>query len=146
MESWVQKGYFIEDLSIGMEASYEREVTEDLINKFAEISGDTNPVHVNEAYAKTTRFKGRIAHGLLTASFVSTVLGTMLPGPGCIYLHQDLVFRLPVRIGDVVVSSVKVEKINWHRRVVTLSCQCTVKGRVVMGGEAIMMVPSNENS
>ncbi len=146
MESRVQTGYFIEDLSIGMEASYEREVTEELVNLFAEVSGDSNPVHMDEEYAKTTRFKGRIAHGLLTASFVSTVLGTQLPGPGCIYLHQDLVFRFPVRFGDTVISSVKVEKINWHRRVVTLACQCTVKGRVVMGGQAMMMVPSRENS
>lgn len=146
MENAVVTGYFLEDLSIGMEASYERVVTEDLIIKFAEISGDTNPVHMDEDYAKTTRFKGRIAHGLLTASFVSTVLGTILPGPGCIYLHQDLVFRLPVKIDDTVISSVKIEKINWHRRVVTLSCKCTVNGRVVMGGEAVMMVPSRENA
>ncbi len=146
MESRVKTGYFIEDLSIGMEASYEREVTEELVNLFAEVSGDSNPVHMDEEYAKTTRFKGRIAHGLLTASFVSTVLGTQLPGPGCIYLHQDLVFRFPVRFGDTVISSVKVEKINWHGRVVTLACQCTVKGRVVMGGQAMMMVPSRENS
>lgn len=146
MENRVQTGFFIEDLSIGMEASYEREVTEALIDKFAEVSGDTNPVHMDDEFAKTTRFKGRIAHGLLTASFVSTVLGTQLPGPGCIYLHQDLVFRYPVRIGDVVIASVKVEKINWHRRVVTLTCQCTVKGRVVMGGQAMMMVPSRESA
>ena len=146
MESDEMRSYYIEDLSIGMEASFEREVSEDLIVKFAQVSGDTNPVHMGEEFAKKTRFKGRIAHGLLTASFVSTVLGTRLPGAGSIYLHQDLVFRAPVRIGDVVTASVKVEKINWHRRVVTLSCSCTVKGRMVMGGQAMMMVPSNEKA
>lgn len=137
-------GYYIEDLEIGMEDSFEKEVTEALILAFAEISGDTNPVHVDEDYAKTTRFKGRIAHGILSASFISTVLGTKLPGPGSIYLHQDLVFRAPVRIGDVVTSSVRVEKINFHRRVVTLSCKCTVNNRVVINGEAVMMVPPRE--
>ncbi len=137
-------GYYIEDLEIGMEESFVKEVTEELIIAFAEISGDTNPVHLDEEYAKTTRFKGRIAHGLLTAGFISTVLGTKLPGPGSIYLHQDLIFRAPVRIGDVVTSSVKVEKINFHRRVVTLSCSCSVNNRVVIGGEAVMMVPPRE--
>lgn len=144
MEPPLHDGYCVEDLSIGMEASYEREVTEEMVVKFAELSGDTNPVHMDEEFAKNTRFKGRIAHGLLTASFLSTVLGTRLPGPGSIYLHQDLVFRAPVRIGDVVIASVKVEKINWHRRVVTLPCRCTVNGRVVMGGQAVMMVPSRD--
>lgn len=138
------QGYCIEELSIGMEASFEREVTEELVAQFAEVSGDRNPVHLDEAYAANTRFKGRIAHGLLTASFISTVLGTKLPGAGSIYLRQDLVFRAPVRFGDVVTTSVKVEKVNWHRRVVTLSCQCEVKGRVVLGGQAVMMVPSCE--
>lgn len=144
MENAVNSGYCIEDLEIGMEASFEKEVTEALINSYAELSGDTNPVHIDEEFAKTTRFKGRIAHGLLSASFLSTVLGTKLPGPGSIYLHQDLVFRAPVRIGDVVIASVKVEKINFHRRVVTLSCSCKVNNRVVIGGEAVMMVPTRE--
>ncbi len=137
-------GYTIEDLEIGMEASFEKEITEALIINFAEISGDHNPVHLDEEYAKTTRFKGRIAHGLLTAGFLSTVLGTKLPGPGSIYLHQDLIFRAPVRIGDLVTASVRVEKVNFHRRVVVLSCRCSVKNRVVIGGEAVMMVPSSK--
>ncbi len=136
------RGYGIEELELGMEASFEKEITEDLINQYAELSGDYNPVHTDEAFAKTTRFKGRIAHGLLTGSFISTVLGTKLPGPGCIYLHQDLVFRAPVRIGEVVIASVKVEKVNFHRRVVVLSCKAEVNNRVVLQGEAVMMVPS----
>jgi len=138
------RGYGIEELEIGMEASYEREITEELVAQYAELSGDFNPVHMDEEFAKGTRFKGRIAHGLLTASFLSTVLGTKLPGPGSIYLHQDLIFRAPVRFGDVVLSSVKVEKVNLHRRVVVLSCKCEVKGRAVLQGEAVMMVPSYE--
>ncbi|GJM03820.1 MAG: (R)-hydratase [Rhodomicrobium sp.] len=139
-------GYLIEDLEVGMEATYEREVTEALIVAFAEVSGDTNPVHLDEEYAKTTRFKGRIAHGLLTASFLSTILGTKLPGEGSIYLHQDLVFRAPVRIGDVVLAGVKVEKINFHRRVVVLSCYAKVRNRTVLQGEAVMMVPSRDQT
>lgn len=140
------QGYTIEDIQVGMEASFSREITESLVNSFAEITGDYNPVHVDEEYANNTRFKGRIAHGLLTASFLSTVLGTKLPGPGAIYMHQDLVFRAPVRFGEVVVASAKVEKINIHRRVVVLSCKCTVEGKVVLNGEAVMMVPSNAKS
>ena len=146
MQTATGEGYVIEELSIGMEAAFERRVTEALIDLFAEVSGDTNPVHLDEDYAAKTRFKGRIAHGLLTASFVSTVLGTKLPGAGSIYLHQDLVFRAPVRIDDVVTARVQVTKINWHRRVVTLSCACEVEGRVVMGGQAVMMVPSREKA
>lgn len=146
MNDCEMRGYTIEELQVGMEASFEREITEDLVNRFAEVSGDINPVHVDEDYANKSRFKGRIAHGLLTASFLSTVLGTKLPGPGAIYMHQDLVFRAPVRFGETVLASVKVEKTNLHRRVVVLSCKCEVDGRVVLQGEAVMMVPSNKKS
>ena len=100
MDAIVKKGRYFEDLEVGMEASYERTVTEADIVSFAQVSGDTNPVHLDEDYAAGTIFKQRIAHGMLTASYVSTVFGTRLPGPGAIYVSQTLNFRAPVRIGD----------------------------------------------
>jgi 3-hydroxybutyryl-CoA dehydratase len=95
-------GYFLEDLQPGMTASYARTVTEADVILFAGVSGDQNPVHLNQEFAEGTRFKGRIAHGMLTASFISTVLGNKLPGPGCIYVSQNLKFKAPVRAGDTV--------------------------------------------
>jgi len=95
-------GYYIEDLAPGMTALYARTVTDADIVLFAGISGDVNPVHLNHEFAANTVFEGRIAHGLLTASFISTVLGTKLPGPGCVYLSQNLKFKAPVRSGDTV--------------------------------------------
>ena len=97
-------GYYLEDLELGMTAIYAKTVTEADVVLFAGISGDINPVHLDNEFAKGTMFKGRIAHGMLTASFISTVLGTNLPGPGCIYVSQNLKFRAPVRIGDTVRS------------------------------------------
>ena len=95
-------GYCIEDLSVGMSAVYARTVTETDIVLFSGVSGDSNPVHMNELYARGTIFKTRIVHGMLTASFLSTVIGSKLPGPGSIYLSQNLRFRAPVRAGDTV--------------------------------------------
>ena len=95
-------GYYFEDLTPGMSTSYTRTVTEKDITQFAEVSGDTNPVHLDEEFAATTRFKKRIAHGMLSGSYISTVVGTKLPGPGCLYVSQTLKFRAPVYIGDKV--------------------------------------------
>ena len=108
--------YFFEDLELGMEASHEKTVSEDDIASFAEVSGDYNPVHMDEDYAAGTFFKSRIAHGMLTASFISTVLGTRLPGPGCIYLSQNLRFLAPVRIGDTVKALARVASLDMTRR------------------------------
>jgi len=135
-----QHGYYLEDLSIGQSAQMSRVVTEETINKFAEISGDTNPVHLDEDYAKTTLFKGRIAHGMLAASYVSAVFGTQLPGPGAIFVSESLRFKAPVRIGDEVVASVTIRDINMEKRRVTFDCACTVNDKVVMDGEALIMV------
>jgi 3-hydroxybutyryl-CoA dehydratase len=134
--------YFIEDLKAGMEASYERNVTEADIIAFAAVSGDTNPMHLDEAYAATTDFKGRIAHGMLTASYISTVIGTKLPGPGAIYLSQSLRFMAPVRIGDVVRAVVRVIHLDPRRRRARLACFCFVGATVVLEGEANVKVPS----
>ncbi len=135
-------GYYLEDLEIGQSASMTKTVTEQAIEHFAELSGDTNPLHLNEDYARTTPFKGRIAHGALSASYISAVLGTDLPGPGCIYLSKSLRFRAPVRIGDDVVARVTVRDINHEKRRVTFDCACEVDGKVVLDGEALIMVDS----
>ena len=135
-------GYFLEDLAPGMEAALERVITEGDLVAFAEVSGDTNPVHLDEAYAATTPFRTRIAHGMLTASLISAVLGTRLPGPGAVYLSQSLRFRAPVKIGDRVRTTVRVTGIDARRRRVTLACDCAVGDTVVLDGEAVVMVPS----
>ncbi len=133
-------GYYLEDLQVGMTAEFSKTVTEADIVAFAEVSGDTNPVHMDEAFAAATPFKGRIAHGMLGASLISTVLGTKLPGPGCIYVSQDLRFKAPVRIADTVVAKVTVTEIIPEKRRVTFACECRVGDTVVIDGAATMMV------
>jgi 3-hydroxybutyryl-CoA dehydratase len=134
--------YFFEDLELGMEASHEKTVSEDDIASFAEVSGDYNPVHMDEDYAAGTFFKSRIAHGMLTASFISTVLGTRLPGPGCIYLSQNLRFLAPFRIGDTVKALARVASLDMTRRRAQFACHCEVNGKIVVEGEAMVFVPS----
>ncbi|MEQ8355444.1 MAG: MaoC family dehydratase [Kiloniellaceae bacterium] len=133
-------GYFIEDLSVGMTAVFAKTVTDADITMFAGISGDTNPVHLDESFAEKTMFAGRIAHGMLSASFISTVFGTRLPGPGCIYLRQDLRFKAPVKVGDTVEARVTVKEILSQKKRVTFDTVCTVDETVVLEGEASLMV------
>lgn len=133
-------GYYLEDLSVGMTDVYSKTVSEADIVMFAGISGDTNPVHLCQLFAEGTVFKERIAHGMLSASFISTVLGTRLPGPGCIYLSQNLRFRAPVKAGDTVVARVTVKAIDQEKKRVTLETLCSVGDTVVIEGEAIAMV------
>ena len=137
----MSNGLYLEDLDVGMSATYAKTVSEADIVLFAGISGDSNPVHVDDDYARDTMFKGRIAHGMLTASFISAVLGTRLPGPGCIYLSQNLRFKAPVRIGDTVRAVVEVTGIDRDRARITVSTRCTVGDRTVIDGEAVLMVP-----
>lgn len=132
---------YLEDLSLGRTATYSRVVTAADIDAFAAVTGDENPVHLDEVYAAGTRFGGRIAHGMLSAGYISTVLGTRLPGPGAIYLSQTLRFRKPVRIGDEVVATARVTAIDEARARVTLETTCTVGGDVVVEGEAVVMAP-----
>ncbi|WP_417428036.1 MaoC family dehydratase [Kiloniella sp.] len=139
-----QQGYYIEDLNEGMEASFSKTVTEADIVLFAGISGDTNPVHIDEEAAKKSVFEGRIAHGMLTASYLSTVLGTRLPGPGCIYLSQSLRFKGPVRIGDTVTAIVRVKEVMSSKKRVVLETLCQVRGKDVLDGEAMVMVSSRD--
>ena len=134
-------GYDIEDLTVGLSATFAKTITEADIVMFAGASGDNNAVHINEEFAQTTQFKGRIAHGMLTASLISTVLGTKLPGPGCIYLNQSLKFLAPVRAGDTVRAEVTITTIDRERRRVTFATVCKVGGKNVLEGEAITMVP-----
>ncbi|WP_298725605.1 MaoC family dehydratase [uncultured Ferrovibrio sp.] len=133
-------GYYLEDLSVGMSEVYSKTVAESDIVAFAELSGDTNPVHLDEDFAAKSPFKGRIAHGMLGASLLSTVFGTKLPGPGCIYVSQDLRFKAPVRIGDTVVAKVTILEINQEKRRVKFACECRVGDTVVIDGEAVLMV------
>lgn len=141
MSSEVQSHY-IEDLEVGMTASFTKTVKDEDIVRFADISGDTNPVHLDEAYAEKTLFKGRIAHGMLSAAFISTVFGTRLPGAGCIYLSQSLKFRAPVKIGDTVEARVTITAIDKAKRRVTFETKCLVGDTVVVEGEAQLLVPS----
>jgi 3-hydroxybutyryl-CoA dehydratase len=134
--------YCIEDLEIGMEAAHERVVTGSDIETFAELSGDNNPVHLDADFAARSPFKARIAHGMLTASFISTVLGTKLPGYGCIYLSQTLRFKAPVKIGDTVRALARVTSLDRDRRRAGLDCSVSVGGKVVLEGEALVLVPS----
>jgi 3-hydroxybutyryl-CoA dehydratase len=135
-------GFYFEDLFVGMKGIYARTITETDIVMFAGISGDTNPMHLNEEYAKKTMFGGRIAHGMLSACFITTVLGTRLPGPGCIYMSQNLRFRSPVRFGETVTTTVTVADLVPAKRRAMLSTICTVGDRVVIDGDAMVMVPA----
>jgi len=135
-------GYALEDLAVGMTDAYEHVVTAEDVVKFADISGDHNPVHLDEAYARTTRFKGRIVHGMLSASFLSTTIASRLPGPGTIYLSQNLSFRAPVRIGDRVEARVTVTDIIREKARVMLKTVCRVGETVVIDGDALVYVPA----
>jgi 3-hydroxybutyryl-CoA dehydratase len=130
----------LEDLSVGQSAERIHAVTEADITAFAAVSGDTNPLHLDEAYAARTPFKGRIAHGMLGASYLSAVLGTELPGPGAVYLSQNLRFRRPIRIGDVVTVRVRVAAIDTAKARVTLETTCLVDDKAAVEGEAVVMV------
>ena len=133
-------GYYLEDLSVGMSEAFAKTVTDADILGFADITGDTNPVHLDHDFAAGTMFKERIAHGMLSASFISAVLGTRLPGPGCIYLSQSLRFRAPVMIGDYVEASATVKEVNREKQRIVLETVCKVGDKVVIDGEALLMV------
>lgn len=132
---------YFEDLAVGMTETYAKEVKSSDVVGFAEISGDRNPIHLSEHFAAKTPFGGRIAHGLYTASLISAVIGTRLPGPGAIYLSQTLNFKAPVRIGDTVEASVEVVELVEKGHRVKLICRCTVGGLLVLEGEALVKVP-----
>lgn len=132
-------GYDFEDLAVGDTATFAKTITEADIVLFAGASGDNNAVHLNEEFAQTTPFKGRIAHGMLTASVISAAIAGRLPGPGTIYLNQSLRFLAPVRPGETVHATVTVKELMPEKRRVLLSTVCTVKGKVVIDGDALVM-------
>jgi 3-hydroxybutyryl-CoA dehydratase len=136
-----RNGYYFEDLALDMTAVFSKTITEADILMFAGVSGDTNPIHLDEEYAGKTIFESRIAHGILTVSLISTALGTRLPGPGAIYVSQTVGFLAPVRIGDTVVARVTVAELVPERRRVTMSTVCTVGEKKVVDGQAVLMVP-----
>ena len=139
-------GHYFEDLDVGLSAVYSRTITESDIVLFCGISGDTNPVHLNQEYASRTRFRGRIAHGMLSASPISTILGTKLPGPGAIYVNQTLAFKAPVRAGDTITARATVEELNAKKKHAKIKTTCSVGGKVVVDGQAIVLVPSRADA
>jgi 3-hydroxybutyryl-CoA dehydratase len=138
-------GYYFEDLEEGMADVFAKTITDADIITFAGISGDTNPMHLNHEFASETMFEGRIAHGMLTASFISTVIGTKMPGAGCIYVSQNLRFKAPVRSGETVTATCTVTKLIPEKRLIELKTVCTVSGKPVVDGEATIMVPTRVN-
>jgi 3-hydroxybutyryl-CoA dehydratase len=130
-----------EDMQVGMRETLMKSVMETDLVGFAALSGDDNPIHLCDTYAAGTKFGQRIAHGLYTASLISAVLGTRLPGPGAVYRSQTLHFHAPVRIGDVVTVAVEVVELVPEGRKVRLHCEATIDGRIVLDGEAVVSVP-----
>ena len=136
--------YAFEELEIGLSASFEKTMTTAMIEAFAELSGDNNPIHVDNEYAAGTRFGECIAHGVLTGTMMSTIFGTQLPGVGCIYVSQTYNFRAPVKAGDHVVATVTVRELIPSKNRVIFDCVCRVDGKDVVTGEAVLLVPASK--
>ncbi|MFN3212365.1 MAG: MaoC family dehydratase [Henriciella sp.] len=139
-----KEGYKFEDMSIGMTHETVHTITEKDIDLFAEVSGDRNPLHMDEEFAKQTQFGQRIAHGALTASYISGILGNDLPGPGSIFVGLNMRFRRPVYIGSEVIVRVVVTEMKERGNRVTLKVSCNVDGKAAISGEAMVMVPSRD--
>ncbi len=134
-------GHHFEDLEVGMSAAYAKTITEADIHAFAGVSGDTNPVHLAESYAEDTMFKGRIAHGLISAGLLSAVFGTRLPGPGAVWVRQNLHFKAPVKPGDTVVARVEITELRPEKNRAIFKTECWNGDTLVIDGEAELMVP-----
>lgn len=131
----------IDKIYPGMTVSYSQTITDADVKAFAGLSGDHNPVHVDEVYAEKSQFKGRIAHGLMSAGFFSALFGMKLPGPGCVYVSQSLQFRRPVYVGDTVTAIVEVATVNVEKRRVFFKTICKVGSKRVITGEAEIYIP-----
>jgi 3-hydroxybutyryl-CoA dehydratase len=131
----------INEIQIGMEVSYTQTITDSNIKEFANVSGDKNPIHLSEEYAQNSRYKKRIAHGLMSASYFSALFGTKIPGEGCVYVSQSLQFKRPVYLGDTVIATVSVKNIDLDKSRVFFRTVCKVKNKVVIDGEAELYVP-----
>jgi len=139
-------GYAITELEVGQTAEITRLVDEAAVAMFAEVSGDFNPLHMDEAYAARSPFRGRIAHGALVASFISCVLGNHLPGPGAVFAGMTMRFERPVRIGDTVICRATVTEIDVKARRVKLACVCEVDGQTCMEADAEVIVRKRRKS
>lgn len=135
------EGYKFSQLKLGQQAEISRTITETDLRNFSGVSGDTNPMHLDEEYAKSTQFGGCIVHGFLTASLISAAIGTKLPGPGVIYMSQTLRFLAPVRVGDTVYARVTIKELVEKNKRVVLITECYVKDKKVLEGEATVKVP-----
>lgn len=134
----------INEIKIGMSESYSQTISEADVKAYAGISGDRNPVHMDDEYAEKSRYKKRIAHGMISSSFFSALFGTKLPGPGCVYVHQSLNFKRPVYIGDTVTSIITVTRIDEIKNRVFFDTVCKVKNKVVIDGEAELYIPKEK--
>ena len=138
-------GFFIEDLQLDQTDKIERKITQKDIDNFAKLTGDNNPVHTNLDFAKKTIFKQKVAHGFLSASLISTLIATKLPGPGSIYLSQNLKFLAPVFIDDLVIVKVTVKEIDHEKKKVKLQTECFKNEKKIISGEAIVLVNSKKD-
>jgi 3-hydroxybutyryl-CoA dehydratase len=136
---------YYEDIQLGQSASMEKTVTEKDVQMFGEATGDLNPVHFDETYARSTIFRGRVAHGALSIGFISAVVGMRLPGAGTIFVSASTDFKAPVRIGDTVVTTCTVKEIRERRQIV-LDCVCAVGDTIVVTGEALVLAPKRPKS
>jgi 3-hydroxybutyryl-CoA dehydratase len=136
---------FFNELAIGDFDEYRKTVTETDVVLFAGLTGDNNPMHIDEEFASQTRFGGRIIHGMLTASFLSSVIGMKMPGPGCIYMGQNIKFLKPVHIGETVTARATVAEIYPEKQRIKLLTECFVRGVLVLTGDALVWVPNKES-
>ena len=140
-KSTVKRGYYLDEIKIGMFAETAMVVSAEKIDTFAELSGDFNPIHVDEEFAKASMFGGRIAHGALSASLISAILGNDLPGPGAIFVELNMRFRRPAMMGDEVTARAEVQEINERTGRVKMKVSCSVNGKQIIRGDAGVMVP-----
>ena len=136
------EGFYFEDLSVGMSGSFAKTLSEADVKMFAGVTGDFNPLHGNKEYAEKTMFKQQIVHGILCAGLISAAMGFRMPGPGAVYMHQDLDFRAPVHFGDTVTATVTVKELIVEHNHVIFTTVCTVGDKEVVTGEARLKVPS----
>ncbi len=139
--SKIKRGYYLDEMEVGMAAETSMVVSAEKIDTFAELSGDFNPIHVDEEFAKTTMFGGRVAHGALSASLISAILGNDLPGPGAIFVELNMRFRRPAMLGDEITARAEVKEINERTGRVKMKVSCSVNGKQIIRGNAGVVVP-----
>jgi len=133
-------GHYLEDLSLGMRSSLQKKFTQEDVIQFAELTGDNNPIHLDEEFASASRFKERIVHGALTSALISTILGTQLPGPGAIFLSQKFKYKAPVMVGSLITAQVEITDIDSESKRVKLKATCHAGDTLVLEGDVLVMV------